>query len=190
MNRILRQKFDVLHVVEGDPILAQKADSATCRRYPSCRTFLSLFEDFKPDSAYDDIIMSEVLEHVQEPQALLHKAFSWLTPNGRIHIAVPNGNSIHRLLGAMAGMGKPTDLGETDKRNGHRRVYTWDSIREEVEGAGLEATHMEGVLLKPLPGPGMNKLTPEERQRLFELSSACPKLCAEVYVECRRRESC
>ncbi|GAG52332.1 unnamed protein product, partial [marine sediment metagenome] len=130
-------------------------------------------------------------EHVADPHTLLTRAAGWLTPLGRIHVVVPNGNSAHRLLGSLAGMmGKPTDLGEKDKANGHRRVYTWDSIKREVEGAGLEVLHMEGVLLKPFPGEGMNKLRKAERESLFFLAECCPKLCAEVYVECRPRESC
>jgi len=193
MHPILAARLFVCDVVEGNPTLAVAArrELATRILFQKAVVYECLFEDFHSRAVYDNIIMSDVLEHVKNPRKLLRRAVTWLRDGGRIHIAVPNGNSVHRLLGAMAGMmGKPTDLGETDKRNGHRRVYTWDSIKREVERAGLELVHMEGVLLKPFPGARMNTLTEAERRRLFELAPSCPKLCAEVYVECRRRESC
>ena len=197
MYPILREVVPRLDMVEADPTLAQRARDAI-QAPPGVLmprrgiVFECLFEKYRPLflGYYSDVIISEVLEHVRNPRKLLRRATTWLRKGGRIHIAVPNGNSIHRLLGAMAGMGRPTDLGETDKRNGHRRVYTWNSIKREVERAGLEVVHMEGVLLKPFTGEGMNKLTQRERAHLFKLAPCCPKLCAEVYVECRTRESC
>lgn len=202
MHPILADRLFVCDVIEGDPVLAQAARTELATRilFKKATVHNCLFEEFKTLPIYNTIIMSEVLEHVRKPRELLRRAACWLAANGTIHIAVPNGNSIHRLLGSLAGMMPaswmapslqcPTALGETDRRNGHRRVYTWGSIKREVEKAGLEVAHMEGVLVKPFPGEGMNKLSRHDRRRLFELASCCPELCAEVYVECRPRESC
>ena len=188
MHSILRQRLARLHVIEGDAALVQRAQES--EGLFGDFVYWCMFEGFSSSARYDDIIMSEVLEHVEDPHALLTQAKTWLAPGGRIHVVVPNGNSIHRLLATVAGlMFSPTALGATDKRNGHRRTYTWEAISREVRHAGLEIIHMEGILVKPFPGPGMNLLTEIERRRLFELAPACPKLCAEVYVVCRRPES-
>jgi SAM-dependent methyltransferase len=189
MHGILKQALTFLDVVEGDLLLAANAEDAIPTG--EGKVFGRLFEEFDVPPTYDDIIMSEVLEHVQDPYLLLRRSAAWLRPGGRIHVVVPNGHSIHRLLGTMAGMlDLPTNLSDIDLATGHRRVYTWNSIRREVEGANLKVTHMQGVLLKPFPGSGMNHLSQGERLRLFELAACAEELCAEVYVECQPRESC
>ena len=188
MHGILRESLTLLDVIEGDPTLAERAWEN--KPIETGKVWGCMFEDFRSSPIYDDVVMSEVLEHVEDPHALLAQAKTWLTPGGRLHVVVPNGNSIHRLLATVAGlMFAPTALGATDKRNGHRRTYTWEAIKREVRFAGLEVLHMEGILVKPFPGPGMNLLTEAERRRLFELAPACPELCAEVYVACRNLES-
>ena len=186
MHRCLAKHFECVDVVEGAPLLAQ---TAMCQSKD--RVFNSLFEEFESDPIYSDVIMAWVLEHVEDPVQILRRAQGWLAPGGAIHIFVSNANSIHRLLGSLAGiLGQPTDLSEPDQMIGHRRVHTWAMLQEEIETAGLEVVHMEGILVKPFPISGMDKLTEADIQRLFELAPCCPELCAEVYAECRRPESC
>lgn len=49
------------------------------------------FESIPPDSKYDLIICSEVMEHIPDPKALTDELESYLTDNGKVVITVPFG---------------------------------------------------------------------------------------------------
>lgn len=58
----------------------------------------SFIEDLPEDKQYDTIILTEVLEHVQEPFPILEKAKKLLAKDGRIYISTPSerwGNYSH-----------------------------------------------------------------------------------------------
>jgi hypothetical protein len=63
---------------------------------------------------------SEVLEHVDEPEAFLAAALRWLAPGARLVVTVPGG--------PMSGF---------DHHIGHRRHYTMKDLTALLEGAGL-----------------------------------------------------
>ena len=44
---------------------------------------------FTPERKYDLIVMSEVLEHLENPGGLLEKARHWIVPGGKLYITVP-----------------------------------------------------------------------------------------------------
>jgi len=45
-----------------------------------------------------------VLEHVDDPVAVLRLVKSWLKPGGRVLAAVPNARSIHRQAAVIMGL--------------------------------------------------------------------------------------
>src|SRR6201999_2092727 len=109
----------------------------------------SLFETFRPEGTFDAIIMEHVLEHVEDPVAILRLATPWLAPDGVIVVGVPNADSFHRL--AAVKMGLLADVHELNARDhevGHRRVYDWDGLRADIAAAGLAVAHMDGGVFK------------------------------------------
>lgn len=59
------------------------------------RLQLASIEDIDfPVAGFDFITFGAVLEHLYDPDACLKKAFSWLKPNGIIHIEVPSSDWI------------------------------------------------------------------------------------------------
>src|SRR5665213_350878 len=69
-----------LTLVEG----SQSFCAELSRRHPSVKVVHSLFEDFNPTARFDNIILGHVLEHVEDPVAILSRACEWLTDGGRI----------------------------------------------------------------------------------------------------------
>jgi 2-polyprenyl-3-methyl-5-hydroxy-6-metoxy-1,4-benzoquinol methylase len=137
------------HVVDASRKLL---DLAQEKYGPRLRAYHSLFEEFCPDTAFDTIVASYVLEHVEDPVQVLTRAARWLKPRGHMLIVVPHADSLHRRLAVAMGMQRTTDaLGPTDRQMGHRRVYTIAGMERDVRQAGLAIVRRQGFLLKPLP---------------------------------------
>ena len=67
--------------------------------------------------------MTYILEHVEKPVALLSRAATWLAPGGRLLVDVPNGLSLHRMVGVKMGLLKePCELNQRDLDLGHRHL--------------------------------------------------------------------
>jgi len=182
MTEGLVGRFPEVDVVEGSEVYARRARGLLAERG---RVHHCLFEEFKPRVRYDTIVMSWVLEHVADPRGLLGRARGWLAPEGEIHIVVPNAESLHRRVGMCMGLLHCLDqLNESDFAIGHRRVYTWERLGNEIEAAGLRLIRMDGLLLKPLPSVLMESWPRDLRNAFFELAPLAPKLCSEIYAIC------
>lgn len=117
------------------------------QRFPKMNCICSLFEEFTPGRKFDNILLGHVLEHVEDPVAILKLCSKWLSEKGKILTAVPNSNSIHRQAAVLMGMLDSTDqLNETDKKNGHRRVYDLNMLEADFRSAGLTIIKGGGVL--------------------------------------------
>jgi hypothetical protein len=168
-------------IVEGSAYNAR----VTKERVPQAALHLSLWETFTPPHAYADILLVCGLEHVAEPVGLLRLASSWLSDGGRLHLIVPNAESIHRHVGVAMGMlPRITALSESDHRIGHRRVYTPTTLVADVEAAGLVPSPIEGILLKPVSNRQMLGWEWPLIYGLFVAGQRHPEMCAEMYLTC------
>lgn len=148
----------------------------------------SLFEKLELNEKFDTIILAHILEHVEDPILIIKKAKSWVKDNGVILLDVPNANSIHRQAGVKMGLLKKVDeLNELDKKLGHRRVYTWETLQKDIKKAGLNIKVMGGVFLKPLTNSQIEKWWTEEMMNAFyELGKEYPEMAAEIYAVCEK----
>jgi trans-aconitate methyltransferase len=181
MTRLLLDYFASLTVVDGSSaLLAQIPDSGSLTKVHS------LFEDFVPDRTFTTIVMEHILEHVDRPVDLLKRARSWLAPAGRLLAGVPNGHSIHRLVAVKMGLlTDPCELNPRDRALGHRRVYTPETFKADIEAAGLRIVTRGGVFFKPLSNQQIESHWTEEMVRgFYELGNDFPDLAAELYAVC------
>jgi SAM-dependent methyltransferase len=186
MTRELARRFEHLDVVEGAERYAREARAIVP---PRGQVYNCLFEEYEPTGHYDVIVMAWVLEHVVDPGCLLKRADGWLSREGEIHIFVPNAESLHRRVGLQMGMLERLDvLNDSDMAIGHRRVYTWGRLADEIEAAGLRLVGMEGILLKPLPSAMVESWPRELLGAFFEVASLAPRVCSEIYAICRKRD--
>jgi 2-polyprenyl-3-methyl-5-hydroxy-6-metoxy-1,4-benzoquinol methylase len=146
MTQFLRNDFSHLAVVDGALELLELIPS-----YPNVTKVHSLFEDFWTCRLFNTIIMEHILEHVEKPPQLVRRPRQWLAPNGRMFLGVPNGNSFHRLAAVRMGLlPHQCELNARDKSLGHRRVYTHETFRKDIETAGMHVMQMGCVFFKPL----------------------------------------
>jgi 2-polyprenyl-3-methyl-5-hydroxy-6-metoxy-1,4-benzoquinol methylase len=181
MTSLLLKDFQSLTIVEGSQQLLDKIPSAQ-----NLTKIQSLFEEFNPDESYDSIIMEHILEHVEDPTSLLRRAKRWLTPNGKIFIGVPNANSIHRLVGVkMKMLEDQFQLNDRDILLGHRRVYSWDTLKTDIKESGLSLIEIGGVYFKPVSNFQIEKhWTKEMIDGFYLLGKDFPEVAAEIYAIC------
>jgi 2-polyprenyl-3-methyl-5-hydroxy-6-metoxy-1,4-benzoquinol methylase len=169
-----------LTLVEGAATLVSSAMAAL----PGIECIHSLFEDFRTPARFDVILASHVLEHVDEPQAILRLMSSWLAADGKIIIVVPNRNSLHRQLAVIMGLQRELDtLSARDELVGHQRVYSLEVLNRDIVQSGLEIVDSTGLFLKVLPNSMMLDYSRELLWALNEISAALPKeLLANIVV--------
>jgi 2-polyprenyl-3-methyl-5-hydroxy-6-metoxy-1,4-benzoquinol methylase len=166
---------------------ARSKSQSDCIEFVHC-----LFEEFQTATRFDDILITNSLEHVDDPVGVLEHMRQFLKPSGRIHITVPNALSIHRQLGVEMGMLKyEWSLNEHDHQVGHQRVYTKELLFEQVKRAGLIVQDYDGIIFKLLSNAQMELLNREYGQHLlegfYELGRRHPDLSAELYLCCTRK---
>ena len=160
-------------VIDGSGILLQTAKSIYGDKI---ETGHSLFEEYVPDKKFDCVLATHVLEHVDDPVALLIEMKKWIHINGKIIIIVPNKESIHRRLAVIMGLQPELDtLGARDKLVGHQRVYSIATLEKDVRTAGLKVTETYGFFLKTLPNSMMLTYSKELVQALNKISPQMPK---------------
>jgi 2-polyprenyl-3-methyl-5-hydroxy-6-metoxy-1,4-benzoquinol methylase len=182
MTQFLKNDFESLTVVDAAPKLLELIPN-----YPNLIKVHSLFEDFNPVKKFDTIVMEHILEHVDRPVELLQRIQKWLAPEGRILLGVPNGNSIHRLAATKMGLLKqPCELNSRDLAQGHRRVYTRETFKSDIEAAGLRVLELGGVFFKPLSNKQIqDNWTEEMIQGFYELGKDFPEYAADIYAVCK-----
>ena len=181
MTRFLLQDFARLTVVDGAAKLLSCIPDA-----PHLTKVHALFEEFEPDRAFNTILMEHILDLIEQPVLLLQRAKKWLASGGRILVGVPNGHSIHRLVAVKMGLLEdPCGLGPRNRSCGQRRVYTRESLKRDLEAAGLDVVETGGVFFKPLSNQQIQDHWTEEMiQGFYELGKDFPELAAELYAVC------
>lgn len=167
------------HVVEG----SSRNVEAARRRVPQAAYFTSLWESFEPPDRYSDILLVCALEHVEDPVSVLRSARRWLAQDGRLHVIVPNADSLHRLVGVeMSVLSQRTSLSESDLRVGHRRVYVLDTLLSDLSQGGFALLHWQGVFLKFLSNRQMLGWDWSLIHALHQVGRLFPGSCAEIYA--------
>lgn len=167
-------------VVDGAPHFIDSLK----KRHQGIKCYAMLFEEFEPERKYENIILGHVLEHVQNPVDILMKCGSWLTESGCIIAAVPNAESLHRQAAVKMGLLKHTkELNETDKLNGHRRVYDLPKLKSDFVEAGLRIVETGGYWLKPLSNSQINNTwTSEMIDAFLSIGELYPNIAGEIYI--------
>lgn len=178
--------FSAHDVVDGSPAVIERFRD----RFPDCKATIheAYFENFNPGKQYDLIVMGFVLEHVEDPGGILRRFRQFLKPGGRCFVAVPNGETLHRRFGRAANLlSDYFALTKADLALGHRRVYSLETLREEMEKAGYIVEGTEGIFLKPLTTNQLLSLDLDEAitRAMCEVGVDYPELCAGLLMKAR-----
>ena len=176
-----------LDIVEGSKIGLKRTRNLLGSGGGKLSYFHSLWEDFEPKAKYSDIIFVRGLEHVENPVALLKKMKGWMVNGGRMHIIVPNANSLHRKILVSRGLLPDIySLGKRDFQVGHKRIYDMNSLLDSVTKSGLRPLLCRGFFLKPISTSEMGKITMNKHHPLvvasYEAGKIIPNLGTQIYL--------
>ena len=169
-------------LVEGSKKLSDKAQNLIKEKNLKAEVINKYFEEFKPNKRFSYVIASHVLEHVENPNELLLQIKGWLEPNGKLIIIVPNAESIHRRLGLELGLQNRLDeLSERDKIVGHKRVYSLNSIIDDLKSCGYTIQENRGFFLKSFSNSQLMNFDASIIQSLCKISVKInPEYCANL----------
>ena len=130
------------------------------RLVPEAEFHVAPVEEFSPKSGlFNTVYMLNVLEHLDDPVAVLKRIKLWLSPGGYVIIQVPNASSLNRRIGQKMGLiSNCYELSAHDIEIGHKRFYDLESLKRDITDAGLQVESTGAVFLKPFSNPQMEWL--------------------------------
>lgn len=113
---------------------------------PSARLTRSNLNQGLPfaDDSFDVVLMSEVLEHVLDPRAVLHECLRVLTPHGAVILTTPNLWDVRRLSSRVTGR---VWSGEADPT--HVELFNPRKLTACLQSAGFKRVEVRAGF-KPL----------------------------------------
>jgi 2-polyprenyl-3-methyl-5-hydroxy-6-metoxy-1,4-benzoquinol methylase len=156
----------------------------------------SLFENATLDKKYDNIVLTHVLEHIDDPVAVLKRINNeWLSNTGRFFLVCPNANAPSRQIAVKMGLiSHNSAVTPAELAHGHRITYTLDTLERDAKAAGLKIIHRSGVFFKALANFQWDRLlntdiiSPEYLEGCYELGQVYPDLCSSILLVCEKGE--
>ena len=187
-TNIFSSIFERHVVLEGSPAVIRNFKE----KFPGCRAKIveTNFEEFDTEEKFDVIVMGFILEHVDDPFAIISRYKDFLSRGGKMFLAVPNAEGLNRRLGHLAGMLENMEtLSENDLLLGHRRYYTVNSLSAEIARAGYRIDKMEGIYLKPFTTSQIISLNLDEKviRALCEVGVDYPELSCGILAQISAR---
>jgi 2-polyprenyl-3-methyl-5-hydroxy-6-metoxy-1,4-benzoquinol methylase len=154
----------------------------------------STFEQVVLPKRYDNVVLTHVLEHLDDPVHILRRVNEeWLAPNGRLFLVCPNANAPSRRIAVKMGLiPHNTAVTAGEQQHGHRRTYTLDTLERDACASGLRVVHRTGIFFKALANFQWDRLLQTDivsREYLdgcYALGQEYPDLCASIFLLCER----
>ena len=154
----------------------------------------SLFENASLSEKYDNIILTHVLEHLDEPVTILKRINDeWLSDTGRFFLVCPNANAPSRQIAVKMGLiTHNAAITPSEKAHGHRITYSLDTLERDASAAGLKVTHRSGIFFKALANFQWDRLlntdiiSPAYMEGCYQLGQQYPDLCSSIFLMCEK----
>ena len=156
----------------------------------------SLFEQATLPKRYDNIVLTHVLEHLDDPVLVLKRINDeWLADGGRFFLVCPNANAPSRQIAVKMGLiSHNSAVTPAEAAHGHRCTYTLDALERDAVAAGLKVVHRSGIFFKALANFQWDRLlqtdiiSKEYLDGCYKLGQQYPDLCASIFLMCERGE--
>jgi 2-polyprenyl-3-methyl-5-hydroxy-6-metoxy-1,4-benzoquinol methylase len=156
--------------------------------------FNSLFETVNLSKKYDNIILTHVLEHIDNPEELLSRIKNeWLSENGKLFLVCPNANAPSRQIAVKMGLiTHNSAITPAESAHGHQITYTLDTLERDVKKGGLTVINRSGIFFKALANFQWDRLlqtdiiSKEYLDGCYQLGHHYPDLCSSIMLICKR----
>lgn len=154
----------------------------------------ALFEEAQLPARYDNIILTHVLEHLDNPVSVLKRINDeWLSDNGRFFLVCPNANAPSRQIAVKMGLISHNNaITPAEVEHGHRITYTLDTLERDAKAAGLHVVYRSGIFFKALANFQWDRLlntdiiSPEYLEGCYQLGQIYPDLCSSIFLMCEK----
>lgn len=154
----------------------------------------SMFETVELPKKYDNIILTHVLEHIDDPIALLTKIQNeWLSENGKLFLVCPNANAPSRQIAVKMGLiSHNSTVTPSEKEHGHQITYTLDTLERDAKNGNLNIIHRSGIFFKALANFQWDQLlstdiiSKEYLDGCYQLGQQYPDLCSSIMLICKK----
>jgi len=154
----------------------------------------SLFEEATLPVKYDNIVLTHVLEHIDDPIALMKRVNDeWLSDTGRFFLVCPNANAPSRQIAVKMGLiTHNAAITPAEAEHGHRITYSLDTLERDAKAAGLNVVHRSGIFFKALANFQWDRLlntdiiSPAYLEGCYELGHHYPDLCSSIFLMCEK----
>ena len=151
-----------------------------------------LFEDVKLPKRYDNIVLTHVLEHLDDPVGVLRRVNEeWLSDEGRLFLVCPNANAPSRQIAVKMGLiSHNSAVTPAEAEHGHRCTYTLDTLERDAAAAGLSVVYRTGIFFKALANFQWDRLlqtdivSAEYLEGCYKIGHLYPDLCASIFLLC------
>ncbi|MGO4568103.1 class I SAM-dependent methyltransferase [Rhizobium sp. 2YAF20] len=156
-------------------------------------TFINdVFEDVKLPKRYDNIVLTHVLEHLDDPVRVLKRINDeWLSEGGRFFLVCPNANAPSRQIAVKMGLvSHNSAITRAELEHGHRITYSLDTLERDARLAGLNVVHRSGIFFKALANFQWDRLlqtdiiSTEYLEGCYQLGQVYPDLCSSIFLMC------
>ena len=154
----------------------------------------SVFETVVLPKRYDNIVLTHVLEHLDDPVGVLRRINDeWLADHGRFFLVCPNANAPSRQIAVKMGMiTHNSAITPAESQHGHRITYSLDTLERDAVAAGLRVVHRSGIFFKALANFQWDRLlqtdiiSKEYLEGCYALGQIYPDLCSSIFLMCER----
>ena len=154
----------------------------------------SRFETATLPTRYNNIVMTHVLEHLDDPVLVLKRINDeWLAQNGRFFLVCPNANAPSRQIAVKMGLISENEaVTPGEAAHGHRRTYTLATLERDAVAAGFRVAYRSGIFFKALANFQWDKLlqtdiiSKEYLDGCYKLGQDYPDLCSSVFLMCEK----
>lgn len=190
-TRRLEAYFNDITCVEASRLAIEEANA---RLGAGVKFIQAVFEDVTLPERYDNIVLTHVLEHLDDPVATLRRINEeWLSDTGRLFLVCPNANAPSRQIAVKMGLIKNNAaITPAEEAHGHRCTYALDTLERDAAAAGLKVVHRSGIFFKALANFQWDRLlntdiiSPEYLDGCYMLGQQYPDLCASIFLMCER----
>lgn len=153
-----------------------------------------VFEKVSLPEKYDNIVLTHVLEHLDDPVQVLKRInYEWLSDKGRLFLVCPNANAPSRQIAVKMGLiSHNYAVTPAEEKHGHRITYTLDTLERDTKTAGLNVVHRSGIFFKALANFQWDRLlntdiiSPEYLEGCYQLGQLYPDLCSSIFLMCEK----